>query len=173
MILIALGANLPTDDYGAPQRTLEEALRRLDARGAHISSRSSWYSSIAWPNPNDPPFVNGVAHLTTNLDPENLLSLMHTIEAELGRTRSSLNSPRTCDLDLLVYKNLVREDALRPPILPHPRIAQRNFVLEPLAELAPHWRHPLLDQTAKELLNDLYARQEVPPKLELLIEKDR
>lgn len=155
MILIALGANLPAGEFGAPLDTLKEALRRLDARGARVVARSSWYDSPAWPDPSDPPFTNAVAALETRLDPVELLALLHAVEAELGRRRDRPNQPRTCDLDLLAYGSEIRPVAGPPPHLPHPRLPDRDFVLLPLAELVPRWRHPVSGLTPAAMLATL------------------
>ncbi len=138
-IYIALGANLP-GPAGAPRATLEAALARLEAAGVRIVRRSRWYRSPAWPDPRAPEFVNAVAEVDTALAPAALLALLHGIEAALGRVRAAPNAPRAIDLDLLDYRGLVEAG---PPALPHPRLHRRAFVLLPLAEIAPGWRHPV------------------------------
>lgn len=151
MILIALGANLPSP-AGAPAQTLRAALARLGGERVRVAAVSSFYNTKAWPDPADPPFVNAVAAVETVLPPDALLAALHEIETAFGRTRSAKNAPRTLDLDLLDYNGRVEAG---PPILPHPRIAERDFVLRPLAEIAPDWRHPVSGLTAGELLSRL------------------
>lgn len=149
-IFIALGANLP-GPAGPPCATLEAALARLAAAGVTIVRRSRWYRSPAWPDPAEPEFVNAVAEVETALAPAALLALLHETEAALGRARAAPNAPRAIDLDLLDYRGAV-EAGPRGPILPHPRLHRRAFVLLPLAEIAPGWRHPVSRRAAGELI---------------------
>ena len=148
MIVIALGANLPSR-AGEPLATLRAALDALRQRGVKLESVSSFYRAAAWPNPSDPPFINAVATLATDLPPRGLMALLHDIESEFGRTRAAKNAPRTLDLDLIDYEGRVEAG---PPELPHPRMAGRAFVLLPLAEVAPGWRHPVTGQPVSALI---------------------
>lgn len=150
-ILIGLGANLPGPGGTPPAATVEAALAELGRLpGLALAARSRLWDSAAWPDPTGPRYVNAVALLRGQAEPEALLARLHAIEAEAGRVRGLLNAPRPLDLDLLAVNDLVIE---RPGIvLPHPRMQDRAFVLGPLAEICPAWRHPVLDRTAAELL---------------------
>ena len=148
MILIGLGANLPSP-AGMPAATLKAALHELAGRGITVETQSGFYGTAAWPNANDPPFVNAVAAVHTNLSPAALLNVLHEVEARFGRRRGVLNAPRTLDLDLLDYDGSIEQG---PPQLPHPRMANRPFVLFPLQEMAPNWRHPASSLTVAELI---------------------
>jgi 2-amino-4-hydroxy-6-hydroxymethyldihydropteridine diphosphokinase len=150
-ILIGLGANLPSPVHGAPASTLEAALRRLEERGVNLLSRSHWWESAPIPVSDDPWYVNGVAEVATTLGPEALLALLHDVEAEFGRVRPYPNAPRVLDLDLLAYGN-VRHEGPLPPLLPHPRLAERGFVLLPRAEIRPEWRHPVSGRSLPEMI---------------------
>jgi 2-amino-4-hydroxy-6-hydroxymethyldihydropteridine diphosphokinase len=139
MILLGLGANLPHPTHGCPAETLAAALAGLSACGIAVLKRSRWYETAPVPQSAQPWYVNGVAVLATELAPGALLTRLHRLEAEFGRIRGERNGPRLIDLDLLAYGDLIRSDW---PVLPHPRLAERAFVLRPLAEVAPDWRHP-------------------------------
>lgn len=152
-ILIGLGANLPGANGAPPLAACLAAVALLSGvPGLRLCRLSCWWDSPAWPDPTAPRFVNGVARMAGRIGPEPLLAALHAIEAGLGRVRGAPNAPRTLDLDLLAMGGLVREAA---PVLPHPRMAERAFVLLPLAQVAPDWVHPVLGQTAAALAEAL------------------
>ena len=135
-VYIGLGANL-----GDRAATLDVAIERLDElSGTRVQRRSDLYESAAVGFTEQPDFLNCVAELTSELEPRPLLAELQAIEGLLGRVRSFRNAPRTCDLDLLLYGDRVIDEAGLQ--VPHPRLGERRFVLEPLAELAPGLRLP-------------------------------
>jgi 2-amino-4-hydroxy-6-hydroxymethyldihydropteridine diphosphokinase len=135
---------------GAPDETLRRVLVLLASRGVVVEAASPLYRSQAWPDPNDPPYVNAVARVRTKLGPLDLMRVLLQIEAEFGRRRSVKNAPRTLDLDIVDYGGLVTDAAHL--MLPHPQMHERAFVLRPLADVAADWRHPVTGQTVSELL---------------------
>jgi 2-amino-4-hydroxy-6-hydroxymethyldihydropteridine diphosphokinase len=141
MILVALGSNRP-GPWGSPEDTVRTALARLDGGGIRLKRASRLIISAPFGITDQPPFVNAVAEVETALTPEALLTRLHLIERMAGRRRTLRWGPRTLDLDLLDYNGLVRPPPARP-VLPHPGIPDRIFVLAPLAEIAPRWRHPV------------------------------
>jgi 2-amino-4-hydroxy-6-hydroxymethyldihydropteridine diphosphokinase len=168
---IGLGANL-----GDPRAQLEAALAALAALpGVELLAVSSTYESDpVGPVHDQPAFLNAVAEIATTLAPAALLAALHGIEDALGRTRTVRFGPRTCDLDLLLYDDVVSTDASL--LLPHPRLAERRFVLDPLAELAPmlvlpdgrrvrDLRHTVSDQGVRRLDGPQLGNLEPPARL--------
>ncbi len=147
---IALGSNL-----GDRLALFDRALLELRGRaGVAVTRISAVYETAPVGGPaGQGPYLNAAAELRTKLTPAALLQLLHEVENGLGRVRTERDGPRTIDLDLLFYDDLVREDA--ELTLPHPRLHQRLFVLQPLAEIAPGLIHPVLKRSIADLLADL------------------
>lgn len=146
--VVALGGNV-AGDYGSSEALLEAALARFAEAGLPILRRSSWWRSAAWPDPNNHEYRNGVVLVEARLSPQALIQTLFMLESEFGRTRSVRNAPRTLDLDLIAHGQIISEDPALT--LPHPRAHERLFVMGPLAEIAPDWRHPVLGKSASEL----------------------
>ncbi|MEM7122738.1 MAG: 2-amino-4-hydroxy-6-hydroxymethyldihydropteridine diphosphokinase [Pseudomonadota bacterium] len=157
-ILIGLGANL-TSRHGAPRETIELALASLSDAGVTVAAVAPMYESAPVPASDQPWFVNTVAELETGLQPEELLSLLHKTEEAFGRVRRERWEARVLDIDLLDYRGLISQDGC--PILPHPRMADRAFVLLPLRCLAPEWCHPVTGTPIDDLIAALPADQEI------------
>jgi 2-amino-4-hydroxy-6-hydroxymethyldihydropteridine diphosphokinase len=147
MILVALGSNV-SGPWGKPRDTVLRALRELDGNGTELVAASSLLETAPFGKLNQPCFVNAVARIATAMPPEALMLHLHDIERRAGRRRRMRWGPRTLDLDLLDYHGLVRHGRLE---LPHPGIAERDFVLTPLMEVAPGWRHPVTRRTARAM----------------------
>jgi 2-amino-4-hydroxy-6-hydroxymethyldihydropteridine diphosphokinase len=143
-VVVGLGANL-----GDPAAQLVDAVRRL-REVMRVERLSSLYRSAALGVRDQPEFINAVMVGTTGLEPGVLLREVQRIETALGRVRTVRWGPRTMDIDLLDVDGLVLSTA--ELTLPHPELHRRAFVLEPLAEVLPGWRHPVLKQSAAELL---------------------
>jgi 2-amino-4-hydroxy-6-hydroxymethyldihydropteridine diphosphokinase len=158
--VVALGANL-----GDRQATLERAATLIAAEIGPVVARSRWLETPALIHPDDPArsypaFLNGVLVAATPLPPAEILQRLHAIEARLGRDRSQETArwrPRLIDLDLIAVEDLVQDDPSL--VLPHPEMHRRDFVLAPLCEVWPDWRHPLLGRSARQLLETLGTAQ--------------
>lgn len=180
--LIALGANLPSAE-GPPEVTLRSALEALAKAGAREVVASRLFATPCFPAGAGPDYVNAAARLCFDGGAEAFLALLHRIEAAFGREREQRWGQRVLDLDLIAAGDDVlpdeagyrawldlplEEQKRRAPdrlILPHPRLQDRPFVLVPLAEVAPEWRHPVLGRTVREMAEALpgAARDEVVP----------
>lgn len=181
-VLIALGANAPFRGE-PPDTTLRHALAALAEAGAAPQAVSRFYRTPAFPPGAGPDFVNAAASLAWAGGPAEILALLHRVERRFGRERPVRWGPRTLDLDLLACGDAVLPDratfeawAALPPdrqrreapeelILPHPRLHERPFVLIPLADIAPDWRHPVFGRSVSEMVASLPAqtRSDVTP----------
>jgi len=152
-VYLGLGSNM-----GNRQDNLDKALDFLSQR-LRVDKVSSVYDTEPVGNPNQPRFLNLVCQVYTTLAPAGLLTLAKGIESKLGRALGKSNAPRPIDIDILFYGDQVIETP--ELVIPHPRLAERAFVLVPLAEIAPDLRHPVTGQTIKELLRGLTETQDV------------
>ena len=158
-IFIALGANLEHPTYGPPRQVLEAALEELGRRGVAARRVSPWYRTAPVPASDQPWYVNAVAEVATDLPADALLARLHEVEDAFGRVRSVPNAARLIDLDLLDFFGEIADGGPGRAILPHPRMDTRAFVLRPLADLAPDWRHPRTGASIRALLAALPADQ--------------
>jgi 2-amino-4-hydroxy-6-hydroxymethyldihydropteridine diphosphokinase len=159
-VIVALGCN-DKGVWSDCREALEAALARFRPEGIDVVARSSWWTSQAWPDPTDPPFLNGVVIVRTAHDPQGLMAALGRIEAVFGRVRTAPNAPRTLDLDLIAYGRVQGDDA--GLILPHPRAADRLFVMGPLAEIAPDWVHPVSGALAITLAREASVGMDARP----------
>ncbi len=160
--MLALGSNL-RGPFASTRALLEAAVQRLPDLGLRAFARSRWWRSAAWPDPTDPDYLNGIVLVETTLPPAAVLDSMRGLERAFGREQAGVNTSRTLDLDLIAYGRLVLN--LPSLILPHPRAAERLFVMGPLAELAPSWSHPLTQETAAALAARAVVGRDATPLL--------
>ena len=164
-----MGANLPSAT-GTALETLSKSLELFLSESLQVTRISKWFSTPAFPTGSGPDFVNAAVMVKTDLSPKEVLSALHRIEAALGRTRENRWEPRLCDLDLIAYDDLIVPDLetflfweklefskqqTKTPdqlVLPHPRLQDRSFVLVPLNDIAPDWRHPATGNTISDML---------------------
>lgn len=147
-VIVALGSNLK-GPYGSLEVLLEAALAKFEAAGLKVVARSTWWKSAAWPDPTGPEYRNGVVLVETALGPRETLEVLRRVERAFGRERGEANAARMLDLDLIAHgREILNDPGLT---LPHPRAHERRFVMGPLAELLPDWRHPVLGETSENL----------------------
>jgi 2-amino-4-hydroxy-6-hydroxymethyldihydropteridine diphosphokinase len=162
LILIGIGANLTSPIFGKPRTTCGAALESLTKEGLLITARSSWYKSAPVPDSDQPWFINAVVQVKTKIVPEKLMKLLLQIESNFGRSRNKKNAPRTLDLDLIAYNKLILslKNKNTPALnIPHPRLSERAFVLLPIYDIAPNWRHPAENLSLKEMISKLPKEQ--------------
>jgi 2-amino-4-hydroxy-6-hydroxymethyldihydropteridine diphosphokinase len=161
-LYIGLGANLAHPRFGPPKTTLEHVLTLFPAAGLRVLARSPWYESAPVPASDQPWYVNGVVRAATALSPQEVLANLHAIETELGRQRVERNEARSVDLDIIAFGKMILNGPT-PPIVPHPRMTDRAFVLLPLVDLAPDWRHPATGESISALIARLPRDQVTRP----------
>ena len=152
MILLGLGSNL-SSSFGDRFENINLAISYLESNGIKIKKKSSYYESLSYPNKENPKFINIVIVVETHLPPEDLASILIYIEEKLERKRKKKNDPRTCDIDIIDYNGQIINFKYRnfDFTVPHKKLIYRNFVLIPLLEIFPEWRHP----KTKEFINIL------------------
>ena len=148
---LGIGSNL-----GKKKRNIEKAKFLLEKNSIKIIKSSNIYETYSWPNKKDPKFYNIVVKIVTKLKPMSLFFIIKDIEKKLGRNKSPINKPRTCDIDILDYKGRIYKfNNNNKLIIPHPRLHNRNFVLFPLFEIEKNWVHPSKKTKIQDLIGKL------------------
>ncbi len=165
-IIAALGANIPSQ-VGKPKDTITHAISSIREAGIDVIDISGFYITKPVPASDQPDFVNCAITLASLKSAKQLLTIFHEIEGQLGRTRGERWSARTIDIDLIAFGQAVLPNQklwyelvndpdpsvfINDPMIPHPRMHKRAFVLAPILDVAPNWVHPLYQKTARDLL---------------------
>ena len=147
MLYLGIGSNL-----GSRINNIEKAKSLLVLNGINITKSSSYYETLSWPDPTKPKFINIVVQSDSKLSPKKLLDNFKYIEKKLGRKKDLKNSPRTCDIDIISYDEMILTGDIS---IPHTRMHERNFVLLPLYEIDKNWFHPKSKSNIKKLIFSL------------------
>jgi len=156
MIILGIGSNLKSS-FGDKFNNIDLAISYLDVYGIKTIKMSSYYESKSYPNKNDPKFINVIVSVETSLPPIDLMSILIFVEEKLERKRLKKNEPRTCDIDIIDYNQQIfnftyNEEEL---IIPHTKLQFRNFVLYPLREIFPEWKHPRTNEKINAFIEKL------------------
>ena len=165
MIFLALGSNLHSSK-GNRFYNINSALLYLEQNNIKIIRKSSFYETPSYPNKKDPKFINIVIEIESNLSPSNLASIIFSVEERLERKRKKKNEPRTCDIDIIDYNSKIIhfKYANSNFTIPHKKLTFRNFVLYPLKEISPNWKHP----KTGEIITDIIHRLSKSEKMSIL-----
>ena len=155
MIFLALGSNL-SSSFGDRFKNINLAISYLEGYKIQIIKKSNFYETYSYPNKENPKFINIVISVKTHLSPVDLMSVLIMIEKNLERKRNKKNDPRTCDIDIIDYNKQVLNFQYKnlDLALPHKKLTSRNFVLFPLKEIFPEWKHP----RTKEIIGSLIQK---------------
>ena len=156
MLLLGLGSNL-SSRFGDRFDNINLAISYLETYEIKVIKKSAFYESPSYPNKENPKFINVVIEASTHLKPEDLASVLIFIEEKLERRRNKKNEPRTCDIDIIDYNSKIIDFKYKNLdfTVPHKKLIYRNFVLYPLKEIVPEWKHPKTKETINSLINKL------------------
>ena len=156
MIFLALGSNL-SSSFGDRFENINLATTYLETYEIKIIKKSNFYETYSYPNKENPKFINIVISVKTHLSPVDLMSVLLFIEIKLERKRNKKNDPRTCDIDIIDYNNQVLDFKYKNLNLtvPHKELIFRNFVLLPLQEISPEWKHPVTKENIRTIIDKL------------------
>ena len=155
MIFLGLGSNL-SSKFGDRFTNINLAISFLEGYGIKVIKKSNFYETLSYPNKKNPKFINAVILVETILPPVDLMSVLIFIEEKFGRKGDKKNDPRTCDIDIIDYNSQILNLKFNNSELnlPHNDLTKRNFILFPLQEISPNWKHP----KTKEFISDLLQK---------------
>ena len=156
MIILGLGSNL-SSSFGDRFENIEIAISYLEKYEIKVTKKSSYYETPSYPNKNNPKFINIIIEVKTHLNPTDLASVLIFIEEMLQRKRLKKNDPRTCDIDIIDYNSQIINFKYKnfDFVVPHSKLIYRNFVLFPLQEILPAWKHPETNDNISFLIERL------------------
>ena len=156
MIYLAIGSNL-SSKHGDRFKNITLAIDYIEENNIKILKKSSFYETPSYPDKKNPKFINVVIIVETKLSPKDLMLLLINIEKKFDRKRNKKNEPRTCDIDIIDYNKQILKisDNQIDLILPHEKTTHRNFVLYPLSEISPNWKHPVSNAKVNSLIQKL------------------
>ena len=156
MILLGLGSNLASD-FGDRFKNIELAISYLELHDIKVLKKSSYYETPSYPDKEKPKFINVVISISSNLKIGDLITILISIESSLGRKRGLKNDPRTCDIDIIDFDSQIMSFKYKNSFfsVPHKKASYRNFVLIPLREIFPDWRHPRTKENISILIDQL------------------
>ena len=156
MSLLGIGSNLPSS-FGDRFKNIDLAVTFLESCKIKVIKKSSFYETLSYPDIKNLKFINIVVRISTHFTPEELVSVLIFVEEKLERRRKNKNEPRTCDIDIIDYNGKVIDFTYKNLIfnVPHEKLIYRNFVLFPLQEIEPKWKHPKSKDSVNDLINKL------------------
>jgi 2-amino-4-hydroxy-6-hydroxymethyldihydropteridine diphosphokinase len=162
MIFLGIGSNLDSS-FGNRFKNLELAIAHLKTKNIKTIQKSSFYETSAYPNQKDPKFINIVIQVETFITPSELASTIISVEKILERKRNKKNDPRTCDIDIIDFNNKVLNFKYNDLdfYVPHKKMIYRSFVLYPLKDVSPYWKHPKTGELIDDLINNLKTEDKI------------
>ena len=156
MIFLGLGSNLASS-FGDRFTNINLAMSYLDSYEVLVNKKSGFYESFSYHDKKNPKFINVVISVNTTLPPVDLMSVLMFIEEKLERKRNIKNDPRTCDIDIIDYNRMNIDFKYKNLniLVPHKELSNRNFVLLPLQEICPEWKHPKTEELVSSLISKL------------------
>ena len=156
MLFLGLGSNL-SSKFGNRFQIINTALAFLESYKIFIKKKSSFYETPSYPDLKNPKFINIVVEVNTSLPPDDLASVLLFIEEKLGRKRLEKNEPRTCDIDIIDFEGKIMTFSYKNLVfsVPHEKLSQISFVLVPLKEISPNWKHPKTKENISVMIEKL------------------